>query len=109
MMIFDLTNKDSFNDLDAWIQEIERYGGEKLAKVLIGNKCDLEDKRAITFEEGKAYADKLGMPYYETSAKDAANIDAGFVKLAELIIAMENRVDKKRSIVENPKKSSCCV
>jgi GTPase SAR1 family protein len=51
-------------------------------KILIGNKCDWEDKRAVTTEQGQALADELGIPFLEVSAKSNINVDKAFYSLA---------------------------
>lgn len=109
MLVFDITNEESFNELDTWICEAEKYGGDKLAKVLIGNKCDLDSKRVISYEKAQKYAKKKGITYYETSAKDSSNIDLGFIELAELIMSQNIHRDKKRQTVVPNRKLTCCV
>ena len=53
LLIYDITNKDSFKNLESWLIEIEKNASENVLKILIGNKCDLESERGITKEEGK--------------------------------------------------------
>ena len=67
------------------MHEIDKYAGEKVNKLLVGNKCDLESKRAVTYEQGKEFADSLGIDFIETSAKTAANVDKAFTKISQSI------------------------
>ena len=56
-IFYDITNLDSFENLDGWLEDFESYNNNKcMCKYLIGDKCDLEDQRKISFEEGKKYA-----------------------------------------------------
>jgi len=55
--------------------------------MIIGNKIDLEDKREVSTEEGENFAKEVGIPFMETSAKTAYNVEAAFTKTAEEILA----------------------
>ena len=78
LLLYDVTNKDSFKNLENWLIEIEKNAQEKVLKILIGNKCDLNDDREITTEEGKAFALRNGMEFMETSAKMNTNVTEAF-------------------------------
>ena len=69
LLIYDVTDKDSFKNLSNWLIEIEKNASKNVLKVLIGNKSDLEDKRVITINQGKEFADTYGLKFLETSAK----------------------------------------
>jgi small GTP-binding protein len=86
MLTFDLTSKESFEDLQEWLAEVERYTVGGLVKLLVGTKSDLADKRAVTEEEAKAYAKKLGVSYVETSSKDGKNVQEAFDTLLTQIV-----------------------
>lgn len=53
IIVYDVTDKESFNNVKAWLKEISMYACASVNKLLVGNKCDLEDKRAVTYEEAK--------------------------------------------------------
>jgi Ras-related protein Rab-1A len=97
-LIYDITNKDSFKNLENWLKEIEGEASEKVLKILIGNKCDLEEDRDIKFEEGQAFANRNGMQFMETSAKANTNINEAFEALAKLMIKFtsENNIPQKK-------------
>ena len=57
------------------MQEIDRYACENVNKLLVGNKCDLTDKKVVDYTSAKEYADQLGIPFLETSAKNATNVE----------------------------------
>lgn len=69
-------------DIRTWFQNVEQHATEGVNKILIGNKCDWEDKRVISEEQGQALADELGIPFLEVSAKSNINIDKAFYSLA---------------------------
>ena len=69
LLIYDVTEKDSFNNLNNWLIKIEKNANKNVLKVLIGNKTDLEDKRVISYKQGKEFADKYGLKFIETSVK----------------------------------------
>ena len=53
LVVYDITDRDSFDNLNSWLIEIEKNANKNVYKLLIGNKCDLEDKRKVTYQEGK--------------------------------------------------------
>ena len=77
-MVYDITDRESFENLNSWLIEIEKNANKNVFKILIGNKCDFEDKRKFTFQEGKDFADSNGMKFLETSAKTATKVEEAF-------------------------------
>ena len=71
------------------LQEIDRYACENVNKLLVGNKCDLTNKKVVDYTSAKEYADQLGIPFLETSAKNATNVEQAFMTMAAEI---KNRV-----------------
>jgi len=80
--VYDITDKQSFKDIENWLAEVDKFANEHVVKLLVGNKCDMEGSRAVTFEEGKEFADSLGIKFIETSAKTSNNVDKAFTTLA---------------------------
>jgi nuclear control of ATPase protein 2 len=72
----------SSSDIRTWFSNVEQHATEGVNKILIGNKCDWEEKRAVSTERGQALADELGIPFMEVSAKSNINIDKAFYNLA---------------------------
>ena len=91
LILFDVTNKKSFDNVDYWVRNLDEHGAPGVQKVLVANKIDLAHKRKVPAADAQALADKYGMTYIETSAKDDTNVDQCFYKLAKLI------ADKMRS------------
>ena len=109
LLLYDVTNKDSFKNLENWLIEIEKNAQEKVLKILIGNKCDLNDDREITTEEGKAFALRNGMEFMETSAKMNTNVTEAFETLGKLMIefnSKSNTATQKKNENKNLKASS---
>ncbi len=83
VVVYDITNKTSFQNCDKWIEDVRAERGTEVVVMLVGNKTDLNDKRQVTTEEGEAKAKKLNVLFIETSAKSNHNIKQMFRKLAE--------------------------
>jgi len=85
-MVFDVTNVESFDHVNEWLKEVNRYAAEGTVKLLVGNKCDRTADRAVTEEQATAFAQELGIPYIETSAKSAKNVEEAFLTMAGELI-----------------------
>jgi Ras-related protein Rab-1A len=82
IVVYDVTDQESFTNVKQWLNEIERYASHDVQKLLVGNKCDLTSKKAVTMETAKAFAEKVEMPFLETSAKAATNVEKAFLTMA---------------------------
>ncbi|XP_069765345.1 ras-related protein ORAB-1-like [Narcine bancroftii] len=82
IIVYDVTDQDSFNNVKQWLEEIARYASENVNKLLVGNKCDLTSKKVVDYPTAKEYADSLRIPFLETSAKNATNVEQAFVTMA---------------------------
>lgn len=69
-------------DIRTWFSNVEQHATEGVNKILIGNKCDWEEKRAVSTERGQQLADELGIPFMEVSAKSNINVEKAFFSLA---------------------------
>ncbi|VDM00190.1 unnamed protein product [Schistocephalus solidus] len=85
LLVYDITRRDSFTNLPFWLADLRQYASENAVIMLIGNKCDLDVQRAVSTEEGKAFARENGLLFIETSARMAINIEKAFVQTAEEI------------------------
>ena len=86
-MVYDTTSAESFEHVHDWLNEVNRYASDGTCKLLIGNKCDRAD-RAVTTEAASRYAEELGIPFLETSAKNATNVEQAFVTMTTQLIKM---------------------
>ncbi|KAI4227780.1 MAG: hypothetical protein L6R36_002133 [Xanthoria steineri] len=84
-VVYDVTDMDSFNNVKQWLQEIDRYATEGVNKLLVGNKSDMSDKKVVDYTVAKEFADSLGIPFLETSAKNASNVEQAFLTMARQI------------------------
>lgn len=82
ILVYDITDQATFDNVKQWLGEIERYACDNVNKLLVGNKCDLVNKRVVDFNTAKAFADSLGIPFIETSAKNAVNVEEAFKQMA---------------------------
>ena len=89
VIVFDITDKDSFEHVKIWMQDIDKFAKQGVMRILVGNKCDLEHQRAVTKNEGNEMALKYGIKYLETSAKDTINIENLFFDTAKNLLAKQ--------------------
>lgn len=83
LVVFDVTNKDSFTNLQDWIKQSNQYADPATVKTLVGNKIDLVSERVVSQAEGEIFAQDHGMRYIETSALDASNVETAFMQTLE--------------------------
>ena len=118
ILVFDLTNKETFDLVTYWHECMKKNNKSNIGKILFGNKNDLEDKREVTYEEGKELANSIGCDYYEGSAMSGENIDFVMNEIAKLSYnewkkTGDNRNSMRLSSVgyidiESTKKRHCC-
>jgi small GTP-binding protein len=85
MVVYDITRRESFDHIVNWIEDVHNQSPKTITIVLIGNKIDLEDQRAVSYDEGNDFAIKNGIIFTETSAKSGEGVDEIFKKSAEEI------------------------
>ncbi|KAJ2490166.1 ras GTPase [Coemansia sp. RSA 2050] len=85
IVVYDVTDNETFGDVKQWLQEIDRYASEGVNKLLVGNKSDLEDARQVDYTAAKEFADALGISFLETSAKNSTNVEQAFLTMAKQI------------------------
>lgn len=115
LVVYSVCDRESFKNVQLWIQEIRRYSCENISTILVGNKCD-SPKRQVTYEEGQKLAENLGLQFYETSAKDNINVDLVFTELGKDILQrnLKNRLDDTNKTVklgkskDKNKNKKCC-
>jgi small GTP-binding protein len=96
MLVYDVTNKKSFEAIDNWMEQIHVHAGDSIDKILVGNKVDQETERKVSNEQGKLLAQKYKLPFIETSAKLGVNVDEAFYAIAKSVMTrlMANPTDK---------------
>jgi len=85
LLVYDITNRDSFNDVSTWLSDIKESNPDNTNIILIGNKIDLEEYRTVSYEEGKKFADDNKIEFMETSAKTGANVYNSFINMIKHI------------------------
>jgi len=83
LLVYDVTDDKSFANIRNWIRNIEQHATESVNKMLIGNKCDMVEKKVVDSARGKALADEYGIKFLETSAKNSINVEEAFISLAK--------------------------
>jgi len=115
ILTFDVTDENSFKNIRNWVKQIEQNAQNNVCKVLVGNKCDREDRK-VTFEEGSKLASEFNMKYFETSAKTNQNVNETFTFLTiDILKNTENKKPlggtveiKKQTNNGKAEKKACC-
>ena len=85
IVVYDVTDAESFNNVKVWLSEIDKYASEGVNKLLVGNKSDLTAKKVVSYQTAKEFADSMGMDFLETSARNATNVEKAFMTMASQI------------------------
>jgi len=119
-LVYDVTHQGSFDNIRKWIADVHTYAESSVNIVLIGNKCDLTDKKVVETEKGRELAKEYGIQFFETSAKADINVQEAFSALVKQVCDRlfaagdsggkpikgdENNLDLNNG---SPKKSMCC-
>ena len=82
LLVYDISSRQSFENVRNWIAQVNKSAPASTCKILIGNKCDLQRSREVSFEEGEALANEFNIPFFETSAMNDINVDHAFMTVA---------------------------
>jgi len=110
IVVYDITNPDSFTGAKSWVKELQRRGDPNVVIALAGNKADLDTRRKVEFEEANAYAEENGILHLETSAKNANNVKALFVEIAKKLPKNPPQQEREAFPLMQPQQDSrsCC-
>ncbi|KAI4300149.1 hypothetical protein L6164_033559 [Bauhinia variegata] len=123
LLVYDVTDESSFNNIRNWIRNIEQHASDNVNKILVGNKADMdESKRAVPTSKGQALADEYGIKFFETSAKTNLNVEEVFFSIARDIkqrladtdskaepqTIKINQPDQGAGAAQAAQKSACC-
>ncbi|KAF9674776.1 hypothetical protein SADUNF_Sadunf10G0162100 [Salix dunnii] len=96
LLVYDVTDESSFNNIRNWIRNIEQHASDNVNKILVGNKADMdESKRAVPTSKGQALADEYGIKFFETSAKTNLNVEEVFFSIARDIKQRISETDSR--------------
>ena len=104
ILVFDITNHETYENLNRWNQELLKYLGPKIQIMLVGNKTDKKHLRTVTTEEASQYAENHQFSYMETSAKDSNNVAEAFSTLISNIYWKQSHQSDNKD-TENDKSS----
>ena len=128
-MVYAINDKKSFENLEIWLKELRKESNPDVKTILIGNKCDLESKREVSFEEAEKYSKDFNfVQFFETSAKTGFNAQKVFISAAILLYdhylkcqkdleyTNTNKDDKSisnlsklsKKLSKTPQKGGCC-
>lgn len=85
VLVYDVTDRRSFESIRNWISQIQQHADVHVNKILVGNKCDMLDEKVVSTEEGKRLAEEFGMEFWETSAKNDINVEKSFHSIAKSV------------------------
>ena len=105
LLVYDITNPKSFENLDRWLSDLKSNGEDKISVILIGNKSDLENERKITLEQGKEKAAFFKLAFMETSALNGNNIEKAFNELITDVYKNHHDLFEKQAKVEITEKA----
>lgn len=110
IVVYDITDPDSFSGAKSWVKELQRRGDPNVVIALAGNKADLENRRKVPLEEAEAYAEENGILHLVTSAKDGTNVKSLFVEIAKKL--PKNPAQPERDsfpiLPQKEETKSCC-
>jgi Ras-related protein Rab-11B len=98
LLVFDVTKEETFKNCKMWLGQLRKYGEKNCEIMLIGNKTDLEDQRAVKYEQGLEFADENNLIYSETSAMTGTNVKQVFDILLNKVIDNINQHERNLSI-----------
>jgi small GTP-binding protein len=112
LLVYDVTNRKSFNAVSSWVKIIEEKAPEGTSIVLVGNKID-KSNHQVTEEEGKELGRSFQAPFVLTSAKEGINVEAAFTELIKEVLVknpnlFEHRQERGVAIVPDRKKNKIC-
>lgn len=93
LLVYDVSDRDSFENIAHWVRQIRENADDRVKLVLVGNKCDRDESRVVDTKEGEELAKRYGVSFFETSAKDNKNVDECYAEIARetknALIALE--------------------
>jgi GTPase SAR1 family protein len=107
LIVYDVTNGESFSRIRRWIDEINKYCDDSIAKVLVGNKDDNPSvdgepsEKVVSTSDAQQYAHQMNLTFFETSAKDNKNVDEAFYAITRLALHQRLQARAKAQAIQN--------
>ena len=114
ILVYDITEREGFNNITNWITESKKFAGNNVVRILVGNKCDLNESRKVTYKEGADFAQREDMQFFEASAKAKINIDEIFTELTKKMLEKLPPSEQPQTNTgpnwgdKKPQKDGCC-
>ena len=86
IIVYDVTDHNTFDRVETWYKTVQQHAKDDAQVIIVGNKCDEEDSRMVSTQEGEELANRLNVPFIEASAKNGLNVSEVFYKLSKLIL-----------------------
>ncbi len=96
IVVYDITDKESFKNIDNWMTEVEKHASENVSRILVGNKCDMDESRQVPTDEGKELADQYNIRFMETSAKESSFVEEAFTLMTKEIKSRVVHTDQRK-------------
>lgn len=123
ILFYDVTSRKTFDEkMEEWVNEVRDKASQDVSIVVVGNKIDLESERKVSTDEGREFAERMGLPFFEISAKEGTYVEEAFTKLCHIMTEGNNSGALKNSmegangdnkgvdiLTEKPKKKFRCV
>ncbi len=111
IVVYDITNPESFTGAKSWVKELQRRGDPNVIIALAGNKADLEHRRNVSLEDAENYAEENGILHVTTSAKDGMNVKSLFLEIAKKLPKSAPQRDREAvpiTFQDNEPQRNCC-
>lgn len=114
IVVYDVTSGESFANVKRWLHEIDQ-NCDLVSRILVGNKCDVIDKRVVLHKDAQCFAHQMGIQLYEASAKENINVEELFLGITKLVLVNKKEQQQKNAnegihlTPKSPKqKKKCC-
>ncbi|GMI18211.1 hypothetical protein TrLO_g15053 [Triparma laevis f. longispina] len=116
LLVYDVTDRRSFESIRNWISQIQQHADVSVNKILVGNKCDITEEKSVSTEEGARLAEEYGIGFFEASAKNDINVEQSFISIARAVKdrlikdggGASNKGTFKASDTKKQSKGGCC-
>ena len=111
VLLYDITNQKTFDNVKNWINQIKEEVTDKVCIILVGNKIDAEEKRVVTTEQGEKMGQDFGLMFFECSAKTGENITLAFDEIIKKIVENYSKIEKGEKLQKQKQvggKKKCC-